>query len=99
MKYKKIVHKVGNLFFLICWARNAHRFQLPEGPPETTQVHIDTLACMTCGKDFLEVIAYQEEISREAARAYFTTPYLNPVALPKTQETSKTTVIRNSWWR
>jgi hypothetical protein len=86
---------------VICWARNSHRFQLPPGPDETV-VDVDHLACLTCGKDFLELVAFHEEISREAARGYFVSPYINPALTmkePKKDAPVKKSEIRNSWWR
>jgi hypothetical protein len=90
-----------NLLRFICWARNSHRFQLPPGPDETV-VDVDHLACMTCGMDFLDLIAFHEEISRDQARTYFVSPYINPALAMKELKKDvsvKKAAIRNSWWR
>ena len=67
-----------HLFGIWCHVRGVHRFPLPPGPKDTTTVNIDSLRCWTCGKDFLESIAEDKEVSREQARLYFTSPILNP---------------------
>lgn len=103
-----------NLFYAVCWIRDEHRFQLPEG--DTDNVDVEHWVCETCGKDFLTQIGEMKGVSREQARKYFFDPILNPpttvhVGIDKASGPDKTVVfirepltsnkkpVKNAWWR
>jgi hypothetical protein len=94
---------------LVCWLRDRHQFAVPEDP--SAEVDVEHLTCDTCGKDFLDQVAYLNDVSREEAGKYFVADYLlqkdepeitvAPTATPLTKKMvdDHAKKIRNPWWR
>ena len=59
-----------------CWFRDYHQFPMPPGKDDEAYVVVDEMKCRTCGQDFLELIAWHNDMTRVEARRYFTSGIL-----------------------
>ena len=66
------------LLRFICWLKNEHTFEFPTGDPNTIEVDLEAVKCLTCDQDLLALVAYHKDITREEVKKQYESPILHP---------------------